>query len=223
MSETKIKMRTKAKISFIEFLRPDSFWPYPYTIEQVFHVLQWMVKEARYYIHGRQYEPIALLSCKPSCIFVSGIEPIVSVDDLRMRFHYALLGRVYGNIAAWREDNGITIDGSRILHFPHHGPGGLFKTDARTVLDKLFHDGERADLAVSLNCSHLSAKQCQKILIYVLDGGFLFVLKYGFDKSFAASSWAHELARTEGNEPFYATMRRAVDTFYGLTKLKGAP
>lgn len=215
-------MRSKAKISFIEFIRPGSCWPYPYTLEQAFGVLQWMARTGRKYsrkIEWGYHGPIEALSCQPTCRSFCSVSAITTIADLRERFHYALLTNYdeSGAIAAWRNAERITLDGKRILTFPHHEPfsggqGWNCEADIQKAIEKLFNDGQNSRLAVQLNSSWDAARECHKVVIHVLPAFFVFDLKYGFD----GSTWTHELARTKDNEPFLCTMRRAVDAFYSL-------
>jgi len=48
------RKRTSAKLSLIEFVRPASQgdWPYPYSTEQAFELLRWMLAT------GKSYRPV---------------------------------------------------------------------------------------------------------------------------------------------------------------------
>lgn len=217
-------MRSKAKISFVELVRPDYFWPQPYTLEQAFGVLQWLVKTCSPYGGLRTSGPICTLSRKPTCVGFTSIAPIESLDDLRQRFHFALLSGTGGSeTQKWRDAERVHIGESRIIRFPHHNPfeggeGWNCEADIGKALEKLFHDGRHSRLAVQLNPRWDAARECHKVIIHVLPASFFFYLRYGFN----GSAWTHELARTKDNEPFLCTMRRAVDAFYGLIEKDAA-
>lgn len=224
-------MRTKAKIRFIEFLRPDSFWPYPYTLEQAFHVFQWMVKtgtDETYRVDGQwgSSGPLELLSRKPTCVNHFAVDPITSIEDLRLRFHYALLSQ-YPNsgVLSWRKEEGIRIDSSRMIYFPHgdeNDPCAYFggsqaysSGSQKETLKQLFSQGRTATLQQQLNSFHPGAVECHGVRVYVTPAIFRFELSYGY----AGSSWQHDLAATQENEPFLRGLSRAVKEFNSLVEV----
>lgn len=217
-------LRTKAKISFVEFLRPDGYWPNPYSLEQAFHVLQWMVKTGHEHQKYGRSGPIELLSKKPTCICFGEIDPITSIADLRSRFHHALLSKWAADQAkAWRAANQIDVQTTKILTFRHYPPfsgGGLWRCegDVGTGLRDLFHHGSTQRTALSLNSIHTTARTCKDVRIHVSRRGFRFVLTYGWPDEESSSCWSHELARTEGDEPFLDGLARAVTALAELTE-----
>jgi hypothetical protein len=205
------KIRTKAKIRFIDFLRPD-FFPYPYTLEQAFHVFQWMVATGEKYTKYSHSGVLDLLSMNPSCIGINPVRPIVSIDDLRRRFHYALLAsHEVPLVAAWKQANGISIQAEKWILFPHYTPfeGSPYGSEAtiKTALEKHLGDSRGISLNVSLNSCHLTARWVGGVSIAVSQRGFKFVLDYGFEND---TGWNHTLATSEPNEPFTTTMHRAI-------------
>lgn len=201
-------MKTKAKYRFIEFVRPDGWWPQPYTLEQAFGVFAWILKTGSkiYDQSGWGRRDIrSLLSCKPTCVNFSEVEPVVSVQDLERRFHHAILSGFVGpNIRAWREKLGITPDGEAIISFPHHGwKGGPFSEhDARCGIDALL--GAEGRLGVQLNECHSRAREIYGVRLH-WRGSYRFVLRYGYD----GSEWDWLLARQLPGEAFYTTFQRA--------------
>ncbi len=131
-------MKTKAKIAFVELVRPDCWWPQPYTIEQAFEVFRWMART------GRQYErptrwgrngPLETLSCAPSCTGHDSVTPIKSLADLRQRFHFGVLSAMTtsNGVNEWRQAEQIYIGSERVLSFRHHKPftgGGPWQCEA---------------------------------------------------------------------------------------------
>ena len=214
-------MKTKAKISFIEFLRPCCHWPYPYTLEQAFEVFRWMVKTGAPYGEFRERGPLETLSGKPTCIGFSRVEPITSIEDLRKRFHYALLDNYGGKTTdSWRENEKIDISQTRILRFKHdseapclHEKVGLraYERDTSRVLHWLFSKGQSATLSAQLNSTYRKARECRSVVVHVLPAAFVFELKYGIPG--INSSWTHELA---SGEPFNVALWNAANNFCEL-------
>jgi hypothetical protein len=120
-------MKTKAKIAFVEFLRPDFYWPNPYTIEQAFEVFRWMVRTGTAYERSTRWGrngPIETLSCSPSCTGFGYVAPIVSLDDLRRRFHFGLLSAhtTSSGVDEWRGAENTHVGAEKIIAFRHHKP-----------------------------------------------------------------------------------------------------
>ncbi len=187
-------MKSKAKYTLIEFLRPDGFWPYPYTLEQAFGVFAWMLRTGdKYHDDGQwgRHDIRSLLSCNPTCTNFSEVDPIHSVSDLRRRFHYAILGSHVGpSLCRWRSEHRILPSGQPIIHFPHHAydktPTSEF--DAKLAVDALL--AARGRLGVQLNEYHSRAREIHGVSLY-WHGCYRFVLKYGYQ----GSEWGHELSR----------------------------
>lgn len=206
------RLRTKARIRFVEFLRPDGYWPYPYSLEQAFHVLQWMVATGEKYTKYGYSGVIELLSKKPTCLNASELLSIVDGADLRSRFHYALLSRTRnGFVQKWRIDNGISLDAEKILTFPHYDP--FHRTpvyESEQSVNKALHSlliGSRGKvLAVSLNSFHLKATWVGGVTVHINRNGFSFIMDYGYVEN---TGWCHTLAATEGKEPFTEVLHRA--------------
>lgn len=220
-------MKTKAKIAFVEFVRPDGYWPQPYTIEQAFEVFRWMVKTGRPFerpTRWGQNGPMEMLSCNPSCTEHHHVTNVLSIEDLRRRFHFALLS-AYGTssgVQEWREAENIKIGAERIIAFRHHKPfsggaGWTCEADVEKAINGLFHDGKTLLTATSLNQYHPTARHCKSVQIAVEPDHFRFILEYGWPDSECTSHWFHDLARTEGREPFLLTTARAIDALGALT------
>lgn len=81
-------------VRFIDLVRPDGYWPQPYTLEQAFEIFRWMVAKGEGYSTQERWGSrgvVDLLSAT-SGIGHSSVIPISSLEDLRKRFHYAVLG-----------------------------------------------------------------------------------------------------------------------------------
>jgi hypothetical protein len=222
-------LRAKAKIRLVEFLRPACYWPHPYTIEQAFQVFRWMVKTGEGYRSPGRWGSSGvteLLSKKPSCCGFSAVSTIRSLDDLRQRFHYALLSN-HGSsaVSQWWTERRITVDAEHIISFPHYTPLAgpprprpRFRSEADIVraiedlLDK--HRGERFE--TQLNSIHRDARVIHSIVVGVDPAGFTFDLAYGFNADGPGemdSEWRETLARSEGNEPFVDVLAHALTRF----------
>ncbi len=214
-------LQTKAKINFIDFLRPGCCgFPYPYTVEQAFHVFQWFVRTGENhnkYGHSGIWD---LLDCRPTCLnHDMWVDRIYSIDHLRKRFHYALLYDDSWNslTTAWKKDNGIGINESKWIYFKHYIPFDhpeYSEKDLQDTLEKLLNEQDRK-LNISLNNCHPRARFAYRVSIRVLPERFDFVMSYGYKNDH--SSWDYILAQTENNEPFTDTMFRAIEKFKSLT------
>lgn len=218
--ERKTRKRTKAKIRFIEFLRPDCYWPSPYNLEQALHVFQWMVRTGAEYRQYPQSGVWELLSFQPTCIGFFNVKPITGIADLKKRFHYALLSR-YASTAAeeWRKDYGINTGGERLIYFSHYRPYGggvlLGESTSEYNIEKRFESflNTTGRLKVSLNECHKKARQIKGIDLAVDEDGFKFILHFGYNES---GGWEYQLARTRKGESFLDTFSRAIKELNAL-------
>ena len=214
------KIKTRAKIRFIDFLRPESF-PYPYTIEQAFHVFRWMVSTRAAYQEWMRSGVYELLSMKPTCINHSSVDPITSLDDLRCRFHWALLSAAVLPIAAnWKQDMGISIQGEKIVVFPHYTPfeNTQSEDDIQKALKSLLSESGGTVLNVSLNDCHPKAQWVGGVTLSVHPKRFAFAMDYGYKNN---TGWNYELAATKDNEPFTDTLNRAIRTMSKISAPRG--
>lgn len=224
-----MKIATKAKIRFADYVRPGG---YPPSIERRFGVFWWVVKAAHATRPTRTYwgpqGPIELLSMKPTCVNCHEVAPIESLEDLDRRFHYALLSDC-GSPAVdrWRAENGISVTSTRWVYFPHRkrhdprrGPWSSSYANARPrdpghighgLSKALIPDQVRAllgatgKLRVQLNSVHADADNVLGVRIFVNPTGFRFTLDYGVGDSW----WHHALATSREGEPFLQTLDRA--------------
>lgn len=210
------KLRTKAKISFAELVRPDGYWPQPYSLEQAFQIYRWMVKTGRPFSGYHQYGVYDLLvgsgALGDGDLYYS---PIRSIEMLRKRFHYAILGRPNcRKSVGWREKEHISFGQERLLHFPHYTPfagspvlGAIFsEAQIQALLDAYF--SATGNLRLQLNPSHRKAVEIIDLVVRVdtYRFQFRFDLHYGYD----GSGWWHELA---AGEQFVDTLGHALVEF----------
>lgn len=205
-------MKSKATYKFIDFIRPGGYWPHPYSIEQAFGVFSWMLKTGEsYHDQGRwgRHDVRSLLSCKPTCVNFSEVDPIASVKDLERRFHYAILDDCVGpNLGQWRHNFGVTPTGRAIIHFPHDD-GTTSNASARDGLDALMNATGR--LGVQLNEYHPLAREICGVRLHWRHT-WRFVLDYGYQ----GSVWHRTLSRQLPKETFYTAFRRAQRALCGL-------
>lgn len=215
-------MKTKAKYNFVEFMRPKgSYWPLPYTIEQAFGVFGWMIESGQPFARrGRWGEhTIECLLSGPgasSCTGIRTICPIISVDDLRQRFHDAFFDSYSPMAADWRKSCGINAYASKTIAFKHHdrGTGGDSEAGFRKSLDALLAGG--GTLTTQLNKYHRDAVDILSVeLTYsIYRHGWSFRLEYGYD----GSHWFHNLAQQWKGDTFYGTFARAQAALAKLTE-----
>lgn len=214
-------------IPLIELVRPDSFWPQPLSIERAFELMRWMVD-----VGGSKYDtPQRWGTCSVSDLLgaTSGIGhtsmlPIKSLDDLRRRFHYAILARPSSEgQERWREDNGIgpagVIKVIRPTYRPFDGASHLCwrsEGDIQDALAAMLTGSTGKRMAVSLNSVHKDSVNwlhCVDIEI-CRNSGFWFNITYGCDPAErGASRWSEVIAQSRDGESFLDTMARARDVF----------
>lgn len=208
-------MRTKAKYDFAAFVRPGGYWPHPYSVEQAFGVLRWMVQTGTPY-HSRgtwgTHSIHGLLSCKPTCVNFNEIEPISSLGDLERRFHYGLLENAGARLEQWRQDFGVKVYSQRTITFKHSEPfkDEMCEAAIKRGLDSLMKASGR--LTVQLNEYHRGAKDVLGVRLH-LRGTWIFVLNYGYQ----GSVWYRTLARQTKDQTFVAAFQRAVKELSRLT------
>lgn len=228
-----MKPRTKrsARVALIELLRPDGYWPEPYSLEMAFQALRCLIASAAGDEFKEQHEWHT--SCAVGLMGGVGAmngqcRPITCLADLKDRFKQALLARTYWRpeVARWRTAKGIHVDTVLNLRFRHYKPFYPPKhlpwnseAQIRSALDALLQASIGKRLCVSLNSVHKRARVVHAVGIYVSSRRFRFELRYGF-RDPRGSYWAETLAMTQHDEPFLDTLARAVSRYEELT---GAP
>jgi hypothetical protein len=203
---------TKAKYKFIEFLRPGSYWPSPYTIEQAFGVFGWMIESGQSFQRRGQwgYHTIECLLSRPgksSCTGLFTIDPVRSVDDLRQRFYAAFFDSYSPMAAAWRMACGIDAYKSKVIAFKYHdhGTGGNSEHGFKESLNAMLSGG--GTLTTQLNQYHRDAVDILGVSLTYSSyhRGWAFSLEYGYD----GSHWFYPLSKQLKGDTFYATFARA--------------
>jgi hypothetical protein len=221
---TRRRHRRTFSVELIEMVRPNTtgYWPHPYCIEQAFETLCAFVQtgSAERYTARMQwgYSGIAdLLSGGGRSAW--SVDPISSLDDLRQRFHYALLSRAEGDgQKAWRQDHGITVGSTfaveRPVYKPFGGapyPGLESEGQIKAELDRLLETPVNTPVTIALNGTHRGCRSIHRFTVGIHAEGFSFGLTYGDpivdDKAYSA--WTVDLARTHQGESFLDTFARA--------------
>lgn len=217
------RKRRTGTYALIEFLRPDAFWPSPYSLEQAFGVLQAMVRTGDAYSYETGWGPeqvIDVMSNMGGGINRSSMSPVSSLRDLRDRFHYALLARGNPAVQQWRRDHGFESFGTVTLDFPHWKPfAGTpypeFASEAAIAdaLKAMLTPPRGTKLVACPNAIHFRALEAYGVRIHILPEAFVFNLSYGYD----GSSWSDRLAHTRKCESFLDTAVRAWRAYRLLT------
>lgn len=220
------KRRQYFRVPLIELVRPDSFWPYPITVEMAFETLRWMVETGSKPEYDRQQWgkcAVEELLNGGSVRGCSRIDPIKSLADLRKRFHYAVLLRPESQEQIdWRKDNGIDVNSTVTVKAPVYmafeGAKHLGMDSEAAIIDQLdavLDGGRGVDMAVSLNPSHPTLRCVERVEIAIHPAhGFSFFLAYGHRvEEKMRSSWSDLIAHTRPGETFLDTFARARDAF----------
>lgn len=226
----KPRTRRSADIALIELLRPDHAWPWPYSIEMAFQALRYLIASAsggEYVTQHQWYRSCAVGLMGGAGAENGGCRPVMSLADLRSRFHSALLARDFDEVARWRADKGIHVDAVINMAFRHYKPLSppshlpwRSENDIRKTVVRLLEESGGQRLTHQLNSIHKAAKVIHRVDVIVDPAAFHIVLRYGFKKpspGVGDSEWAHSLAVTEGDEPFLDTLARAVTEFERVT------
>jgi hypothetical protein len=222
--QKKTPRRHGAKVALIEFLRPTSFWPYPYSIEMAFQTMRCLLVSGVGFKTRHPWHTTSVTSLlggtSPDHSYV---RPVRSLEDLRHRFQLALFANGSPELDAWREARGINAYAVLDLSFLHYKPmaavthlGFESEDSVRKTLVDMFEHSAGKTTAVSLNCIHHSARVLHGIDVQFRPEGFSFILRYGFlgpSKQEPDSEWDYRLAATEKDEPFLDTLARAVEAY----------
>lgn len=217
--------RRNTVVQLEAFLRPDSFWPSPYSTEQAFQLFRALLDSGRPYRDPRtRAGVIELLSMASGCNF-SAVTPIRNLADLRERFRWVFFGEIFGDaVDRWRRECGISAYGEFNIPYRHYKPkapvfhlGFQSESDIRKALHTLLNTPAGTKLAASLNYAHKKkARTVHRVDLSVRESGFSFDLHYGYNAMLPGQSdseWQHQLASTIGDEPFVDTLARAIAEF----------
>ncbi len=210
-------------VKLVEFVRPDSFWPNPYSLEQAFCTLQHFVRtgaDPQYQSQGQwgRSGPWELMNGS-GVVSSPGLNAITGISGLRDVFHRALLARaVSDGQAQWRRDHRIDVTQSLVIpqrvYRPFDGAKHLglsCEADIHRRLEEMFGKADAGKpMAISLNSVHTDVRTFHGMSVKVTSNGFLFSLKYGdCHPSEFGSAWEDILAMSRTGETFVDTLDRA--------------
>lgn len=195
--------------------------------DRMFELFRWMVATSQNYEQPANPVPFTVHSLLKggSTRWDERIGLITSRDDLHRRFQAAVLGRRHDIYQQWRTEHGITPDATLVIERPHHAGsmramstrhGGLDLDDA---LWAAMRDLPGSNMVRSPNSSHARATLIHEFGVAVTADGFSFRIRYGMDDEDhrnIQSSWAHDVAITRGDEPFYETAERAMTLLHEI-------
>lgn len=219
--------RKSFTVPLIELLRPDGYWPQPLSIEQAFEVLRWMATTGSSkpeFTSQLQWGRAGIheLLTGGSGLSHGRVEPITSIEDLRRRFHFAVLSRASSRgQEMWRSEFGIRPEGTVTVPYPTYKPfaalphlGWRSEADVHAEIKRLTTGSTGTQMVVNLNGVHQDCQTLHGVRIAVGTHGFALAIRYG-DKhpSEFGSSWDVTIARTREGESFLQTFARARTVF----------
>lgn len=223
---TKPRVRRTARVSMVELLRPGSFPRTPYSLEIAFQTLRClMITGLGYTTPMRWVAPTVTQLLGGSSPDYCYARPIKSIQDLQGRFQAAIFGDGAECFERWRREQGINAYSEHAFQFAHYKPFAALphlnfscEDDIRRALTQLLESTAGSALSVSLNAVHLGAKTVHRVDVAMNTTGFSFDVHFGFHtpeemRLSGDSEWSHTLARTENDEPFVETLRRALDRY----------
>lgn len=199
-----------------------AYWLYPHGLERTLLAFGHLVKTARRFYEYGQYNPLDILSDSPSCRGSWEVGPIRSLEDLRGRFHYALLHPHYQRTREWREAERIDIREQVCISGAHYTPMNfpdtLFEHEASAnrSFDELLATTDKHINRPLNSCHKLGARWVHSVnLNFDREGKMSFVLVYGYRRN--SSCWRHVLVYHRNDETPYQLLRRAIDELAELT------
>lgn len=216
------------KAPLIELLRPDGYWPQPLSTEQAFELLRWMATTGASkpeYTSRLQWGRAGIheLLTGGSGLSRGLIEPIASLEDLRRRFHFAILSRAASaGQERWRSDFGIGPVGVVTVRQPTFKPfapiphlGWSSEQAIMEDIERLTTGSAGVQMAVDLNGVHDDCRTLHGVRIAVdAEYGFALSIRYGDTAPGAhGSSWDVLIAHSRADESFLQTFARARDVF----------
>lgn len=215
-------MPTKAKYNFLDFLQEHA--PYPYTAEQAFGVLAWMIDTGQGYSQKTPWgvQTIeTLLSRNNSVVSMYEIEPITSLQHAINCIRNGIIStQARGNLKKWRDDYGINAYSSKTISFFHAAPfkDAASESEIQSALSSLFNATGR--LGTQLNEYHSRAREVYGVCMryHTRSFGWKFVLKYGYK----GSVWESVLSRQRPRETLLPVIRRASEKLHEYMTFKSA-
>lgn len=222
-----ILLRKSFKVPLIELLRPDGYWPHPLSIEQAFETLRWMVTTGSSkpeFTTQLQWGRAGIhdLLTGGSGLSHGHVEPISSIEDLRRRFHFAILSRAASRgQELWRSEFGIRPEGTVTVPYPTYKPfaalphlGWQSEAEIHAEIKRLTAESAGMPMTVNLNGVYDDCQTLHGVRIRVAPEGFAFDIRYGnTHPTEHGSSWDDTIARTREGESFLQTFARARTVF----------
>lgn len=222
-----ILLRKSFKVPLIELLRPDGYWPQPLSIEQAFETLRWMATTGSSkpeFTSQLQWGRAGIndLLTGGSGLSHSCVEPISSIEDLRRRFHFAILSRASSRgQELWRSEFGIRPEGTVTVPHPTYKPfaalphlGWQSEAEIHAEIKRLTAESAGMPMSVNLNGVYDDCQTLHGVRIRVAPEGFAFDIRYGnTHPTEHGSSWDDTIARTREGESFLQTFARARTVF----------
>ena len=222
-----ILLRKSFKVPLIELLRPDGYWPQPLSIEQAFETLRWMATTGSSkpeFTSQLQWGRAGIndLLTGGSGLSHGHVEPISSIEDLRRRFHFAILSRASSRgQELWRSEFGIRPEGTVTVPYPTYKPfaalphlGWQSEAEIHAEIKRLTAESAGMPMAVNLNGVYDDCQTLHGVRIRVAPEGFAFDIRYGnTHPTEHGSSWDDTIARTREGESFLQTFARARTVF----------
>jgi len=214
------KLATKKKVKFIDLARPPNYSFYPLNFRQAFEVFRWMVKTGSpsngYYSGGRQ-NVYDILS-KTSGINSREVRAFTGKDwarDLKERFQWAVLldegSDPNGHLKRWRENEGISLTGERVIPISYFNHGGVQDTLLTSMLTTTGRTRQ------SHNSCWKKARTVYNVCLVPSAEAWSLKFYYGFSRD-RSSSWDLNVARQEEGEVFDDFFRRAYSVLNELVE-----
>lgn len=212
----------------IELLRPEGYWPQPLSTEQAFELLRWMAttgaSKPEYTSQlGWGRAGIHELLTGGSGLSRGRVEPISSLQDLRRRFHYAILsGATSEGQVRWRRDFGVDPAGVVTVRRPTFKPfaalphlGWSSEQAIAEDIERLTTGSAGTRMAIDLNGVHADCRTLHGVRIAIdAEYGFALSIRYGdTPPDVHGSSWDVTVAHSREDESFLQTFARARDVF----------
>lgn len=230
-------IKSRFDLDIIELVRPDGYWPNPYSIEQAFQTFRWMAVTGKDYTKPGRWgsSGVRELLSMSSGVNLSSISGITSIEDLRRRFQYAVLGKGNEAITSWRNDHRVHVGEKVTIPYAVHKPYNFgsssapFNSEAniQEELNRMLKPADDQTMKVSLNYVHHWVRNLHGVQIHAGDKGFVFDIWYGTAPKSTGrySHWNDTLARSREGETFLQTLGRARDNFdlfvHGKVPAKG--
>lgn len=226
---TPSKLKTMRKLpktyNLIEFLRPSSFWPHPYTIEDAYLLLTHIARQAS---HLQEQHRWGVATIWDTISSGSGYSDhalkLTNSTAIREAWTRLLLARATDTIEKWKSENNIgstaTITAATYRHKPF-APALRWtcESEIAEAFKKFFNHYLTKNTTVSLNSIHPAAVEILQTSIIITNTSTIFQMTYCIRASYGGySSWHQTLSTVRDKESILHGLERALDTLDLLTK-----